>query len=138
MSTLLQRGPARPTTGLPGRALATQADVQRLVAEFCACAAEDELLAPVFAAMGTPLIRHVEAVTDFWCCELLDEPSPSRDLLAVHQNVHAAHPISARHFERWLALWQDSVDTTFVGPAADRAKTLAVNIAHSMRIHLAG
>ncbi|MFE3654133.1 group III truncated hemoglobin [Streptomyces sp. NPDC059152] len=112
--------------------------MQRLVAEFCACASEDEVLAPVFAHMGTPLIRHVEAVTDFWCRKLLGELLPSSDLLKVHQSVHTSHPIDDCHVERWLALWQDSVDATFVGPAADRAKALAVHIAHSMRTHLSG
>ncbi|SHL38563.1 group III truncated hemoglobin [Streptomyces yunnanensis] len=133
-----QRNAAPPALGTPWRDLATRADVQRLVAEFCTCVAEDGLLAPVFAAMGTPLLGHVEAVTDFWCRKLLGELLPSRDLLEVHQQVHAAHPINPCHFAHWLALWQDSVDAAFAGPAADRAKALAVNIAHSMGSRLPG
>ncbi|WP_053924753.1 group III truncated hemoglobin [Streptomyces chattanoogensis] len=132
----LQQHLTQPAKAPPPSTLTTRAGVRRLVETFYEAAADDDLLAPVFAHRGTPLIPHIDTLTDFWCHQLFGHLGWRGALLEAHQCVHATHPLTDAHFTRWLYMWQDSVDAAFVGPAAEYAKDLATRIAHSMRTRL--
>ena len=42
------------------------------------------------------------------------------------------------HFERWLALWRQTVDELFAGPRAELAKSHAHRVAHAFHRRLQG
>jgi len=51
--------------------------------------------------------------------------------VAAHREVHEVEPAGAfrlEHFDRWFALWQDSVAARWSGPVADLA------VSHARRI----
>jgi len=106
--------------------IATEADVQSLVDAFYANVNHDALLDPVFngfAHVDWP--RHLSKMYDFWSGLLLGtaryhgRPFPK----------HLPLPIAAAHFQRWLALFEATVDELFAGFKAEEAKVRARSIA---------
>ena len=46
--------------------------------------------------------------------------------------MHAQQPFTPAHFERWLALFTETIELGWVGPRAERALALAHQVA---RVH---
>jgi hemoglobin len=40
-------------------------------------------------------------------------------------------PLRSGHFERWLVLWRETVDSLFEGPRAELAKSHALRVARA-------
>ncbi|OGX86751.1 sec-independent protein translocase TatC [Hymenobacter lapidarius] len=106
--------------------IASEADIRLLVDGFYAKVGQDALLGPVFndfAHVDWP--RHLPVMVDFWSSLLLGttryhgRPFPK----------HLPLPIAAAHFQRWLALFEATVDELFAGPKAEEAKVRARSIA---------
>ena len=106
--------------------IASEADIQLLVDGFYTKVVEDALLGPVFndvAHVDWP--RHLPVMYDFWSSLLLGttryhgRPFPR----------HLPLPIAAAHFQRWLALFEATVNELFAGPKAEEAKVRARSIA---------
>jgi len=56
----------------------------------------------------------------------------------AHQPVHDRHALTARHFLRWLSLWNSTIDQMYAGPVAEHAKIQATRIARAMHRRLTG
>ncbi|WP_139922841.1 group III truncated hemoglobin [Hymenobacter sp. DG01] len=104
----------------------SETDIRLLVDTFYEQVNHDPLLDPVFnqvARVEWP--RHLPIMYDFWSSILLGSaryhgrPFPK----------HLPLPIDATHFQRWLELFEATVDTLFTGPKAEEAKVRALNIA---------
>ena len=114
--------------------LLTEADVIRLVDSFYARVNDDPLLRPVFNDVAqVDWTTHLPTMYDFWSSVLLGTSRYRGRPMARHFPL----PIQAAHFQQWLALFHASVDSLFIGPKADEAKTKARNIGamfeHRMR-----
>lgn len=118
--------------------LATRADVERLVRAFYRDAAMDDRLGPVFAAAHVDWPHHIATLTDFWCWQLFTEPGYSGNPLRAHEPVHARTPFTAAHYERWLELFEETIDASFAGPVAEQAKQRARRMARALRRLLDG
>lgn len=51
---------------------------------------------------------------------------------SAHALANERSPFTTAHFERWLQLFHDTVESGWVGPRADRALALAHDVA---RVH---
>lgn len=121
------------------RDIEDRADVKDLVVAFYRAAFADPLIGPVFTEVAhLDLARHLPIMCDFWETVLLGTGRYRRNALRVHAELHARHPLTAEHFERWLAHWDSTVDGLFRGPVADRARLQAGRIAGSLQRRLAG
>lgn len=118
--------------------LATRADVEQLVRDFYRDAAMDDLLGPVFAAAHVDWPHHIATLTDFWCWQLFGERGYVGNPLRAHEPVHARTPFTAAHYDRWLDLFEETVDQSFAGPAAELAKGRARRMAGALRRLLDG
>ena len=98
-------------------------DVKVLVNAFYDRVKRDELLAPVFAHMDWP--NHLQIMYNFWTSVLLGDMSYAGSPLAKHLKL----PITREHFERWLKLFINTVDSEFRGAIAEEAKNRANSIA---------
>ncbi|XVS60833.1 group III truncated hemoglobin [Actinosynnema sp. CA-299493] len=115
------------------RDLTGREDALALVTEFYRRAFDDGLLGPVFRDVaGLDLAAHLPVIADFWATVLFRAGTYRRNLLRVHLDLHERSPLTAAHFDRWLALWADTVDDLFAGEKADLAKAQAERIAWSM------
>jgi hemoglobin len=113
-------------------------DIALLVRSFYRDAAMDDLLGPVFHAAQVRWDAHVATLIDFWAWQLLGQPGYDGHPLRAHEPVHERTPLSHRHYERWIELFTETVDTSFVGPRAEAAKQRGRKMAAAMERLLAG
>ncbi|MEQ8444628.1 MAG: group III truncated hemoglobin [Pelagibacterium sp.] len=98
---LTRPGPAHPDI--------TDPDIAKLVATFYARAREDDVLGPVFNRAVHDWDEHIAQITDFWSSIMLRTGRYSGRPL----NPHLRLPIEAEHFDRWLALFEQTATEIF-------------------------
>ena len=102
-----------------------QEDVKLLVDSFYDLVNKDELLSPIFNHIAqVNWTLHVEKMYKFWGTMLLGEMSYKGSAYNVHEKM----PLSKIHFERWLLLFEQTVDLHFEGDKAEDAKKTARTI----------
>ncbi len=102
------------------------ANIKLLVDEFYNKVKEDPLLSPIFyAAIQDHWPKHLEKMYRFWQTVLLEEHTYFGSPFPPHANLR----VNQSHFDRWLALWSEVVDTNFSGKKADEAKWRAEKMA---------
>lgn len=110
--------------------LGSRADVHDLIVAFYREIVFDEVLAPVFVEVAeVDWAVHIPKLVDYWCRVLLNQPGYDGFILGPHREVHDREPFRPEHFERWLALWEESIDGRWAGPTAERAKSHARRMA---------
>ena len=82
---------------------------------------KDELIGPVFNNVITDWGPHLEKMYKFWNAALFGVPGFKGNPLARH----APLPIGAKHFERWLLLFNETINTYFEGEVATDIKKRA-------------
>ena len=105
--------------------ITTEDDIKTLVDTFYTRVQADDLIGPIFnhvALVDWP--KHLETMYSFWGSLLLNQHTYRGNAFAKH----APLPISQPHFNRWLALFNTTVDDYFAGPVADDAKARAQSI----------
>lgn len=106
--------------------IATSDDIKRLVDAFYERVNRDALLAPIFNEVAhVDWAQHLPALYRFWDSMLLGAGSYQ----GMPFPKHAVLPIQQEHFERWLALFVETVNENFAGPKSEEAKGRAVCIA---------
>jgi hemoglobin len=115
------------------RDLATRADIAEMVRRFYRDVAMDDLLGPVFNDVArVDWAEHLPKLTAFWCRALLGETGYEGNPFEAHARINEHTPFTDAHFERWLELFFDTIDSGWSGPNAESAKRLAGNVA---RVH---
>lgn len=94
-------------------------EIKVLVNNFYDRIREDSLLGPIFnGIIQDRWPEHLEKMYRFWQTVLLEEhtyygsPFPP----------HAKMPINKQHFDHWIGLFSETVDSLYVGEKADKAK----------------
>lgn len=101
-------------------------DVVILVDQFYAKVKSDQLIGPIFnQKIGGHWPEHLAKMYTFWQTVLLGDHT----YLGRPFPPHAQLPIEKKHFERWMSLFQQTVDAHFCGPKADEAKWRAGKMA---------
>ncbi|MFD2163754.1 group III truncated hemoglobin [Paradesertivirga mongoliensis] len=108
----------------------TEADVSVLVNAFYDKVREDPLLRDVFNdVIKDNWPAHLNRMIDFWSTVLLytrtykDDPMPK----------HLPLPIGKEHFDRWLALFDETISEHFDGQIAENARKRTASIASIMQ-----
>ena len=115
----------------------TRADCERLVRAFYSKALEDPIIGYIFTDVAKlDLEAHVPKIASFWETILLGARSYGGGAFRPHAAVHAKSPLREGHFDRWLALWRETVDELFEGPRAELAKTHAERVAAAFHARL--
>ncbi|HET8619141.1 MAG TPA: group III truncated hemoglobin [Acidimicrobiales bacterium] len=123
----------------PTRDLDDPEEIAEMVRRFYADVAQDDLLGPMFDDVArVDWSEHLPKLTAFWCRALLDLPGYSGNPFRAHALVHAQRSFTPAHFERWLTLFQDTVELGWVGPNATRALDLAGAVARVHSLQLTG
>lgn len=114
----------------PTRDLDDPAQVAELVRRFYADVSQDDLLGPVFNDVAqVDWVEHLPKLTAFWCRALFGTAGYAGNPFQAHKAVHGERPLTAAHFARWLALFEETVELGWVGPNADRVLALAKQVA---------
>jgi len=122
---------------MAARDIATREDLDLVLRRFYTTAMQDELIGYLFTDVARlDLEAHLPVITDFWEGILLRRPVYRGNPMRVHHALHALSALRPEHFDRWLAIWHESIDALFAGPVADEARRRAVIIAQTMQHHL--
>lgn len=115
--------------------ISTPADIKALIDTFYGKVQADEVLGYIFnevAQVDWP--HHLPVMYAFWEFLLLDTPDAYRgNPIQKHLDLHRKHPLKAEHFDRWLQLFQSTVDELFEGPGANNAKFRAFAISETWK-----
>ncbi len=114
-------------------------DIEQLINRFYDRVKADPVIGYIFndiAKVDWP--KHLPVMYDFWEFLLLQGKNYQGNPIEKHFELHARHPLTAEHFDRWLALFQESVDDLFAGPVADDAKFRAMVIAETWKPKFTG
>lgn len=107
-------------------------EIAEMVRRFYADVVQDPLLGPVFDDVAqVDWSTHLPKLTAFWARILLSEPGYEGNPLRAHALVHEREPFTDAHFERWLDLFTDTVDTGWHGPRAEHATAFARRVAEA-------
>ena len=94
-------------------------DIKLLVNGFYDSVRKDELLSPIFnKIIVDKWPEHLEKMYRFWQSILLEEYTYSGNPFLAHANLG----ISEIHFKRWLNLFYETLDSSFEGEIAEKAK----------------
>jgi hemoglobin len=112
-------------------------DCERLVRAFYGRALTDPVIGWLFTDVARlDLEAHVPRIASFWETILLGAHSYGGGAFAPHAALNARAELRAGHFERWLWLWQQTVDELFDGARAQLAKSHAVRVAGAFHARL--
>ncbi len=78
------------------------------------------------------LEKHLPHIKRYWAKLLLAKPGYDRHTMNIHRLLHEKVNLRPSDFERWLALFIETIDDSFSGPLAKRAKKIASNVAGNM------
>lgn len=104
--------------------IVSRTEIEILVNEFYNKVRKDALLAPIFAHLNWA--HHLPIMYNFWSSVLLGDMSYTGSPFPKHADLK----IDQRHFQQWLTLFRETVNTHFSGPVAEEAKGRAQTIAN--------
>lgn len=111
----------------------TQQDIQFLVDSFYEKVREDELIGPIFnGVIQNRWPQHLETMYRFWGTVLLYEKNYHGNPFMPHSKL----PIEKKHFDRWLKLFQETLDEHFTGKIAEEAKWRSNKMAEMFQFKL--
>ncbi len=97
-------------------------DIQLFVDEFYLKVKRDTLIGPIFLEkIPEDWQPHLNKMYAFWNAALFAEPGFKGNPFAKH----APLKIEAKHFERWLQLFDETINQYFKGEMAEDAKNRA-------------
>lgn len=106
--------------------ISTREDVVLFVDSFYEKVRIDDLIGPIFAGIiKDDWQPHLEKMYRFWETVLLDSHTYS----GAPFMPHAQLPLEKKHFNRWLLLFDQTLDQHFGGPVAEEAKARAAKMA---------
>lgn len=108
----------------------SEADIERLVGQFYSRVRQDALLGPIFDGVAqVDWAHHIPRLIGFWSTILLGSGQYTGNPVVPHLALGHKTSIRSVHFERWLALFTQTVDDLFTGEQAEQAKIRAQSIA---------
>ena len=111
-----------------------EAMIERLVRGFYRRVREDALIGPVFAARIGDWEPHLARMCAFWSSVALMSGIYHGSPMAMHMRL----PVDAEHFDRWLAVFEDTAREICPPAAAEHFVERAQRIGESLELGIAG
>ncbi len=104
-------------------------DINFLVDQFYEKALKDSIIGYIFTDVSTiDLKEHLPVICAFWASILLDQKGYKGNPMLKHIELNKKEALTETHFQRWLELWETTVNELFDGKIADKAIYQAKNI----------
>jgi hemoglobin len=117
--------------------LDNQQRIDEFVDRFYARLLNDQELAAIFLDVAqVDLQVHLPHIKSYWAKLLLGSSEYQRHTMNIHRQLNDKQLLTAENFSRWLELFQNTVDESWAGPRAERAKRVAATIADNMQVAL--
>jgi len=124
---------ARTTQEIMAQTGIDEAMIRRLVRTFYGRVRKDPLLAPIFAAKVEDWDAHFEKLDAFWSSVALMTGRYHGRPMQVHMDL----PVDGAHFDRWLALFEETAAEVCPPIAAGHFIERARRIADSLEMGIA-
>jgi len=112
-------------------------DIEFLLTRFYERAFADDVIGFIFTEVThLDLVKHMPLIANFWDDMLLGAHNYNGNPVKVHQQIDQLTELNENQFNRWLMLWQITIDEYFAGEKADEAKQRAGNIARIMMVKI--
>lgn len=112
----------------------TEADIQLLVDSFYKQVLPDPLIGFIFTDIAQlSWEKHIPIMYQFWGSILLGKGNYEGNPMSPHFALDKKVKLEPAHFNRWLQLWQATIEQHFTGPVAADAIKRAKNIAALMQ-----
>ncbi len=119
--------------------LFSREDVILLVDTFYDKVVEDETIGYIFNDVAqVDWDLHKPKMYDFWETSLFHRMKYTGNPMKVHKHLDQKEKLTHAHFDRWKALFHETVDELFAGENAEMAKGRADSIAGIMQLKIAG
>lgn len=113
--------------------ITTREDIEILVQKFYQKLTKDDVIGFFFTDIAKiDLSKHLPKMYDFWESILLGNPVYEGSPMAKHFPLNHLVAMEEKHFNRWLQVWEETIQENYVGENADTAITRATNIARIM------
>ena len=114
--------------------ISSRKDIQLLIDSFYAKVQEDDLIGYIFGEVAqVDWPRHLPVMYDFWEGLLLGNAVYRGNPMAKHIALDKKVKLTPAHFERWKALFYETLDTLYEGKIATEAKKRVESISHLMQ-----
>jgi hemoglobin len=110
-----------------------EAMIETLIRGFYARVRQDALLAPVFDSRISDWEPHLDNMFAFWSSMTLHSGRYHGQPMAKHIRL----PVDSNHFDRWLALFEDTARELCPPAAAERFIERARRVAESLELGVA-
>lgn len=111
------------------RDIVSKDDLIILVNTFYERVRRDEVIGHIFnTIIGDDWSVHLPVMYSFWNTVLFGEEGYKGQAVSKHIEIDRGLPLQPEHFERWIALWNQSVDALFTGILADSIKAKAATM----------
>ncbi len=80
--------------------------------------------------------KHLPVMYHFWENIIFHTGGYSGNPMKQHVDLHQKSPMKKEHFNRWIQLFNETVDELFEGVKAEQAKQRALSIATVMQINI--
>lgn len=119
--------------------LAGRAEIEILVNAFYDQVRSDDLLGPIFDQVArVDWSAHLPKMYAFWETVLFRSGGYTGNPLAAHARLTPLTAMGRPQFDRWLELFQATVDRLFAGPNADHIKNCAADMAQVIHARING
>jgi hemoglobin len=116
-----------------------RSDIELILTQFYQKAFADDTIGFFFTeVVPLDLQTHIPIIADFWESVLFSTQGYRKNVMQVHQHIHSLSRIEKKHLDRWVSLFQGTIDDHFQGDVAELMKQRANSIAMLMNIKLNG
>ena len=114
-----------------------RADITKLAHTFYERLLKEEEFRHLFLEVAElDILAHFEIIIDFWESVLFQAGKYKRNTLQKHLDLHMDYRLTNEHFNRWLAIFNATVDELFEGAIAKGAKDRALSIATIIKMKI--
>ena len=115
--------------------ISSRNDIELLVNTFYQKVQKDDVIAHFFNEVAqVNWDKHLPKMYDFWDSIIRNQHNYSGNPMPVHVALNGKSSMKKEHFERWLKLFNETLDELFEGEKTELAKTRALSIATVMEI----
>jgi hemoglobin len=114
--------------------IALPEDIKHLVDTFYEKVTKDDVIGYIFNdVVQVDWEKHLPKMYAFWEFLVLGMDTFKGNPIEKHFEVHQMTPLKPAHFDRWVMLFQSTVDELFEGHRADNAKFRAYAISETWK-----
>lgn len=114
-------------------------DIQKLINEFYKLVEKDDLIGQYFTEVAkVDWSHHLPQMYDFWESILFAKSVFKGNPMRVHMELNQKQALTFKHFDHWLKLFTNTIDSMYAGINATKLKEYAGIIKENLSQRVVG